>query len=135
MIEPIKLDSINLFVENMERTLKFYSLLGFLFDKESNKKDYVKISLGNVSLCFYTEKIVKQFFKNEDFYAGPNHQYELSFRVDEPEKVDSIYEKIIKNGYTSIKKPVDTEWNQRTAFITDPDNNLIEICAFLYKTQ
>lgn len=133
MMESLTLDSINLFVENMERTLKFYSLLGFTFDKEANQKDYVKIPVGNISLCFYTEKIVKEFFKNDNFYTGPNHQYELSFRVDTPEKVDSLYENMIIHGYTSIKKPVDTDWNQRTAFIIDPDNNLIEITAFLHK--
>lgn len=130
----IQLDSINLFVTEMERTLKFYSLLGFTFDKESYTKNYVKITFGMLSLSFYTQKVVKDFFKKEDFHSGPNHQYELSFRVDKPEEVDSLYEKVVTHGYASIKEPVDSDWNQRTAFITDPDNNLIEICAFLHKT-
>ncbi len=130
----IQLDSINLFVKDMEQSLKFYSLLGFSFDKESYTKDYVKISFSSLSLCFYSQKIVKEFFKKDNFLTGLNHQYELSFRVGSPEEVDLLYEKMIKHGYPSIKKPLDSDWNQRTAFVTDPDNNLIEICAFLKKT-
>lgn len=128
---PIKFDSINLFIDNMKRTLSFYSLLGFEFSKEDYSKNYVKIDFGSCSLCFYSTNIVKDFFKDERISTNKNHQYELSFRVDSANDVDTLYNKMISNGYHSVKEPENTEWKQRTAFITDPDNNLIEICAFL----
>ena len=128
------LDSINLFVKDMNQTLKFYSLLGFSFQKDDYSKNYIKISFGTTSLCFYTEKITKEFFNKESIHSGTNYKYELSFRVDSPQEVDEVYEKIIAQGNPSIKKPLNADWNQRVAFVTDPDNNLIEICAFLEKS-
>lgn len=127
----IKFDTINLFVKDMKHTLDFYQLLGFTFQKEDFSKDYVKIDFGSISLCFYTEKSVKEYFKNESFHTSPNHQFELSFKVGSPDDVDSLYDKLIKHGYPSVKRPENNDWNQRTAFITDPDNNLVEINALL----
>lgn len=127
----IKLDSINLFVSDMKNTLSFYETLGLKFSSEDFAKDYVKKEYNSVALCFYTKKIVKDFFNNLNITNSINNSYELSFRVDNKEDVDSIYNKLVKKGYKSIKDPENSSWNQRVAFVHDPDNNLIEICAFL----
>lgn len=131
----IRLDTINLFIKDMRKTLEFYHLLGFTFPEDDFSKDYVKIEFDSISLCFYTEKTVKEYFKKESFHSSPNHQYELSFRVEKPDTVDLLYDKLIKRGHPSIKSPNNSDWNQRTAFVTDPDNNLIEICSFLNKSN
>lgn len=130
-IMAIKLDSINLFVNDMKKTLDFYSLLGFTFQKEEYNKDYVKIEFETVTLCFYSNEIVRKYFKKDKIDSNTNHQYELSFRVSTPEEVDTLYKKITDLGHLSMKKPEKSEWGQRTAFLIDPDHNLIEICSFM----
>jgi predicted lactoylglutathione lyase len=129
----ITLDSVNLFVRNINKTLQFYSLLGFTFNEVDYKKDYVKLAFGPISLCFYSEKIVTSFFNDPTISSSRNHSFELSFRVDQPKEVDLIYNKMVENGYNSFKQPINSDWNQRVAFLTDPDNNLVEICAFIKK--
>lgn len=127
----IKLDSINLFVTEMNKTLSFYKILGLDFSEDDYSKDYVKKEYNSVALCFYTKKIVKDFFEELDISNSLNSNYELSFRVEMQEEVDSIYSKLMNKGYVSVKKPENSSWNQRVAFVNDPDHNLIEICAFL----
>ena len=127
----ITLDTINLFVQNMEKTLTFYTFLGFTFSEEDYAKNYVKIDNGSVSLCFYNLEIVEEYFSHDLIKSNSNHQFELSFRVNDPDEVDAIYDELINHGYDSFKKPENSNWHQRVAFILDPDNNLIEISAFL----
>ena len=37
---------------------------------------------------------------------------------------------MIENGYSQLKTEI-SDCCQRTAFISNPDNNLIEICSFM----
>ena len=127
----IALDTINLFVQNMKKTLFFYGLLGFTFSEDDYEKSYVKLNTSSVSLCFYSQDTVNEFFNSELIHSNSSHQFELSFRVDKPEEVDTIYNKMIEQGYNSFRKPENSTWNQRVAFLKDPDNNLIEINALL----
>ena len=113
----IQLDTINLFVADIRDTLKFYSLLGFTFDDKDYSKDYVKLSFGNIALCFYSLSIVQDFFKKDSVRLGSQQQFELSFRVNKPEEVDILFNRLVKEGYHSFRIPENTDWNQRTIYL------------------
>ena len=127
----ILLETINIFVKNMSQTIQFYKLLGLKFNDGDEKKSYVKVSFSGIFLCFYEQEIVTDYFKTINF--GSSNNFELSFRVKSASKVDELYNTLMNAGYQeqSFKKPSNADWGQRTAFILDPDGNLIEICAHL----
>lgn len=127
----IELETINIFVIDMKKTLDFYSLLGFHFDDNAYLKEYVKLSFDNFSLCFYSLNIVQEYFTNNSIQTSSNHQFELSFRMFSPTDVDKTFNKMVKNGCKVFKEPENSDWNQRVAFLLDPDNNIIELCADL----
>jgi lactoylglutathione lyase len=65
------------------------------------------------------------------------HPFELAFRANSPEEVDTAYNDIIKKGAIAIKELADMPWKQRTAFFADPDGNVHEVFAdiIVHKTS
>ena len=127
--------SINIFVSDMKLTLDFYSQLGFTFTEKDYTKNYVKVNFQDVSLCFYSFNIVQEYFNDNSIDSSNKHSFELSFRLEKPIEVDQLYYKLTKAGFKSFKEPSDSDWDQRVAFVVDPNNNLIELCAFLTKSN
>jgi len=50
------------------------------------------------------------------------HRIELCVYVDD---VDATYERALAEGYEQVAAPVDMPWGERTAWIADPDGNLL----------
>ena len=60
---------------------------------------------------------------------GVNGSFELAINVGDPAKVDSTYHRLIANGATGIYTPRNEPWNMRSAMVTDPEGNIIEIAS------
>ena len=128
----LQLDSINLYIKDMVKTAQFYRLLGLDISPEAEQKSILIINISNkIKLAFYHFKEVEDYFKNKLVLEKKGQNFNLSFRVSNPQEVDKIYNKIIENGFRSFQEPSNAPWNQRVAFILDPDDNLVEINAFL----
>lgn len=62
-----------------------------------------------------------------EYLNGANGHFEIALYVDTFEEVDSEYQRVIRNGATSILEPTTEPWGQRTCYIAAPEGNLIEI--------
>ena len=50
------------------------------------------------------------------------HRIELCVYVDD---VDAAFERVRAGGYEAVAEPADMPWGERTAWIADPDGNLV----------
>jgi uncharacterized glyoxalase superfamily protein PhnB len=41
--------------------------------------------------------------------------------------VDNAYAELVVSGAAAVTPPADRPWGQRTAYVRDPDGNLIEL--------
>ena len=64
-----------------------------------------------------------------EFTHRLNGTFELAINVGAPENVDKEYERIIQHGAKSVYSPRKEPWKMRSAMITDPEGNLIEIAS------
>ena len=127
----MKIETINLYVTNMENTLSFYRALGFDIKGDQNSKSYVKIELDSINIAFYTFDIVNSFFIEQKLSISTGNQFNISIRKEKPEDIDEIYKNMLQTGYPPFMGPINADWNQRIIFFKDPDGNLIELCAYL----
>lgn len=126
----VELNSINIFVQDLEESIKFYKLLGFKFEAERKENYYHKGRIPGLTLAFYTKNVLNSFMKDKTNLEVTGYPFSIAIRVDQG-GVDKTYEKIKENGYQEFREPQDTSWGQRVAFLLDPDNNLIEINALI----
>ncbi|WP_114818977.1 VOC family protein [Chryseobacterium sp. KLBC 52] len=126
----IKFKYVILYVEDVEMSMNFYKNT---FDTEikfiTPEKDYGELLTGETSLSFASVSLansnIKKGFttaKNEDQPFG----MELGFTTVD---VEALVEKAIKNGAVLYEDIALKPWGQKTAYIKDPNNYLVEICT------
>ena len=55
-------------------------------------------------------------------HAAPSPEYIMKVYVDD---VDTTYKQVAEQGFETVKEPADMPWGERTAWIADPDGNLL----------
>lgn len=119
-----KVNATVLFVENLDRMMRFYrDTLGlevvfsddvsFAFNMDGQDFALVALSAGVEML-------------NEDVLAvghGAGHRVMLCADVAD---VDAVYSTLTAKGIAFIKPPVDQHWGWRTAYLADPEGNIWE---------
>lgn len=125
----IKFKYVILYVENVESSMNFYKNT---FNAEikfiTPDKDYGELITGETTLSFASVELagsnIKGFLlsKTEEKPFG----IELGFVTDD---VETLVEKAIKNGAVLYEEIAVKPWGQKTAYIKDPDNYLVEICT------
>lgn len=63
------------------------------------------------------------------FPEGLNGTFELALNVGGPGNVDKTFEAMVAKGAKVVYSPRNEPWNMRSAMVTDPDNNMIEIAS------
>lgn len=125
------LDYTVVIVENLDRTLAFYTQkLGLELAHRSGP--FAQMNTGTTRLAFFTREAMAQTL---DFALRPPANsapgFELGFKVDD---VDAAYRELTAQGVPSVTAPTDRSWGQRTAYVRDPDGYLIELVQDLPKT-
>ena len=127
----MKLDGFGIFVNDMTVMIKFYrDILGFSITENEDTSNVYLEKDGTLFLLYRRtdfEKMVNHRFK---YLNGLNGHFEIALSVENYEAVDKTYEKVIKNGASSVLVPTTEPWGQRTCYIADPEGNLIEIGSF-----
>ena len=126
----IQFKYVILYVEDVEQSMNFYKNT---FEAEikfiTPEKDYGELSTGETSLSFASVDLassnVKQGFLSSKAETKP-FGIELGFTTDH---VEELVEKAIKNGAVLYENIAVKPWGQKTAYIKDPNNYLIEICT------
>ncbi|BFO64425.1 VOC family protein [Chryseobacterium sp. S0630] len=126
----IKFKYVILYVEDVEISMNFYKNT---FDSEikfiTPEKDYGELLTGETSLSFASVSLANSNIKKGFITAKAEDQpfgMELGFTTDD---VEALVEKAIKNGAVLYEEIAIKPWGQKTAYIKDPNNYLVEICT------
>lgn len=127
----LKLNTVGLFVNDMERMVAFYrDVMGMRTEwaGEANAELYS----GEVKLIMFGRKDFEEMTARKYTYpSGLNGTLELAFDAADFAQVDVEYERVVKAGAAPVFPPTDEPWGQRTSYVADPDGNLIEISSFV----
>ncbi len=118
-----EIDYVVLIVEDLDRALRFYTdVLGLTLRHRSG--DYVQLATGGTRLALYTKAaMAKTLGMKLEKPAQDSPAFEIGFKVAD---VDAAYAELVERGAAPVAPPTDRFWGQRTAYIRDPDGNLIE---------
>ena len=110
-------------VSDMQRSLEFYSSLGFLKDNEGIVDDkgsqWYSLALGDAALWLIREDVLEDLDPDEERGNGVN----IYVTVDD---VDAVYEKLKPEAM--IVKDIETLWYGLRQFsVSDPDGYLLTI--------
>ncbi len=127
----MRLDGFGLFVNDMEKMIRFYrDVLGFEIKEAENTENVYLIKDGTLFMLYRRKDFEKMVNKSFEYVKGLNGHSELALYVDTFDEVDKAYEEVVSKGAESVLKPTTEPWGQRTCYIADPEGNLIEIGSF-----
>ncbi|UHO39275.1 VOC family protein [Chryseobacterium capnotolerans] len=126
----IKFKYVILYVENVESAMNFYKNT---FNAEikfiTPEKDYGELITGETTLSFASVELASSNIKKGFLLSQAEEKpfgIELGFVTDD---VENLVEKAVKNGAILYEKITVKPWGQKTAYIKDPNNYLVEICT------
>ncbi len=122
------LDYVVLIVTDLEQSLSFYTeTLGLELQHRAEK--YAQINAGTTRLSLYTRDAMQETLGvalEPPSLASPS--FELGFKVPD---CDAAFSELVASGAPAVTEPTTRPWGQRTAYIRDPDGNLIELAQDL----
>ena len=124
-----RLNAIGIVASDMERSIRFYRLLG-LDVPETPGEGHVDTFLPNgVRFMLDQEDVIKSF--RPEWTRDAGNQIALAFECDSPADVDDVYRRVVEAGFTGEKAPWDAFWGQRYAQLLDPDGVPVDLYAAL----
>ncbi|MDR1278821.1 MAG: VOC family protein [Treponema sp.] len=121
---------IGLFVNNMEKMVKFYrDIIGF--ETNWNGDANAEFKAGNCRLIMFGRNDFEKMVSKEFNYPkGLNGTMEIAFNLKNYSEVDKEYKRLVDLGVESVFPPATMPWGQRTCYVADPEENLLEIGSF-----
>ena len=120
------LNALGIVVSEMERSIRFYRLLG-LDVPQTPDEGHVDTFLPNgVRFMIDTEDEMRSFLP--EWQRATGNQVGLGFECERPGEVDDLYSRVTGAGFRGEKEPWDAVWGQRCAQLLDPD----EVSVGLY---
>ena len=122
------LDYVVLVVADLDRSLAFYTgTLGLELQHRAEK--YAQIAAGTTRLSLYTREAMQQTLGAALDAPSPSAPaFELGFKVPD---CDAAFAELVAAGAPAVTRPITRPWGQRTAYVRDPDGNLIELAQDL----
>ncbi|TCP39923.1 VOC family protein [Rhodovulum marinum] len=116
-----------LYVDDVPATLDFYTRAfglepGFLH--ESNA--YGELATGNTRLAFSSRDLMTQLGKTPGRPDPNGPVFEIALETDD---VAAAVDRAQAAGATIIQAPRAEPWGQTTAYVTDPNGYLVELCS------
>jgi catechol 2,3-dioxygenase-like lactoylglutathione lyase family enzyme len=126
----MEIDCIGLFVNNMEKMVKFYrDIIGFETDWHGDP--YAEFKAGNCLLIMFGRNDFENMVSKEFNYPkGLNGTVEIAFNLKNYDEVDKEYKRLVGLGVESVFPPTTMPWGQRTCYVADPEGNLLDIGSF-----
>lgn len=124
-MERPKLGYVILYVEALDRALRFYGALGL--EERGRYGDYAELATGETVLGLAERAFVAGHFTGELPPPGQGSS-ELALVVPR-EEVDALVERALSAGAEAVSEPADQPWGQRVAYVRDPDGHLLELCS------
>jgi lactoylglutathione lyase len=122
------LDYVVLIVADLERALAFYTgTLGLVLQHRAEK--YAQMTAGTTRLSLYTRDAMTETIGIAIAAPSPAAPaFELGFKVSD---CDAAFAELEAAGAVAVVPPTSRSWGQRTAYVRDPDGNLIELAEDL----
>jgi catechol 2,3-dioxygenase-like lactoylglutathione lyase family enzyme len=113
-----------LIVADLDRAIAFYvDRLGLELNHRAGA--YAQLRTGTTRLAFYERAAMETTLgvplRAPDVEAPA---FELAFFVA---NVDNAWAELVISGVEGVTPPADRAWGQRTAYVRDPDGNLVEL--------
>lgn len=123
----MRLGYVIFYVENVKETLAFYeAVFGLKVKFLHESGDFGELETGTTSLAFSSVQLMQTLGKNpsQPIPTAPSH--EIAFVTDD---VAATLDKAIALGGTLVQLPEKMSWGQTTAYFTDQNGFLVEICT------
>ena len=120
----MSLEAIGIISENINKSIRFYGILGVHFSKTGTDHWDGKAS-GGTRLMLDSVDLMKKI--NPDWEKSKGNCVVLCFKQSSPKRVDELYAQITKAGFKGVKSPWDAFWGQRYCSVLDPDGNPVDI--------
>ncbi|HEY8516084.1 MAG TPA: VOC family protein [Candidatus Binatia bacterium] len=122
------LDYVVLIVADLERALAFYQgTLGLELQHRAER--YAQLRAGTTRLSLYAREAMAETLGTP--LEPPSRTapaFELGFKVED---CDAAFAELAAAGVEAVTPPTTRPWGQRTAYVRDPDGNLIELAQDL----
>lgn len=116
-----------LYVDDVPASIDFF-VRAFGFDKAfvHESGDFAQLDTGETSLSFCATGLFRELGKNPQKPDPARPTFELAFETDD---VEAAVERALHAGATLQQSPRQEAWGQTTAYVSDPNGYLIEICS------
>jgi catechol 2,3-dioxygenase-like lactoylglutathione lyase family enzyme len=123
-----KYDYTRLLVSNFKECFLFYrDLMGFQVTYGTENGTYADFNTGTVSIALFDQQEMSATIGTTHMPAKSSAQDKVCL-IFSVEDVDATCQQLKKQGIQLIAEPSDhLDWGIRSAYIRDPDGNLIEI--------
>ena len=126
----IRFDLIGLFVGDLPGMVRFYRDILRLEIRWDGRGPYAEFRHEGIRFAMYERKELPGLLgRTPSFPEGLNGSFELALNVGPPEEVDRTWNRLIAGGAGEVYPPRDEPWKMRSAMVSDPEGNLIEIAS------
>lgn len=124
-------NTVGLFTRDNARMVAFYrDVFGFKTEWDGTEPN-VEMTLGASRIIMFPRGAFEEMTSQRYAYPeGINGTIELSFDVPCFADVDKEYARAVAMGARPVYAPTTEPWGQRTCYVADPEDNLIEISSF-----
>ncbi len=121
---------VRLLVSDFPAAVRFWRDVMKLALSYSDEVGYAYFMMGNVGLELIRRDSMMAALGESQSVSNPaGRQITLNFKVDD---VDAAFADLVSRGAKPIADPQDRpDWRARTAHLTDPDGNVIELYKLL----
>jgi lactoylglutathione lyase len=125
-----KFDMIGLFVGDIQVMVDFYTKVIGLETDWNGEDPYAEFHHEGIRFSMYTRSELPELLgQTPEYPQRLNGTFELAINVGEPHNVDPTFNEMVAKGATIIYRPRDEPWQMRSAMISDPEGNLIELAS------
>jgi catechol 2,3-dioxygenase-like lactoylglutathione lyase family enzyme len=126
----VRFDMIGIFVNDLTQMIKFYKdVVGLDIEWDGNGP-YAEFKHEGIRFSMFERAQLPELLGQEPSYPTEiNGTFELAMNVGNPINVDETYLRFLNLGANAIYAPRNEPWNIRSAMVSDPEGNLIEIAS------
>lgn len=107
----------NLPVKDLDKTIKFFTHLGFTFNPPFTDENATCLIIGNYSfVMLFVEKFFKTFTNKEIYDGRKETEVILALSAENREQVDNMITKVIEAGGKEYMKSQDYGWMYHRSF-------------------
>ncbi|WP_120497478.1 VOC family protein [Kiloniella sp. EL199] len=116
-----------LYVQDVPATLDFYQkAFGFEQKMLHESGDYGELETGQTTLSFSSLSLMEELGKKPSSPQKNHPSFEIAFTTD---NVPKAFDHALKSGAQPVQEPAEMPWGQTTAYVSDLNGFLVEICT------